>query len=83
MEICCCIYQVGYLRKLSQSDSSPIYGLLSNKSAAAGHSEGGAASFISGTIFALLRKSLFFNAKVTFRRRFYNYCHYHLYYRSP
>lgn len=38
------------MRNLSQSDpSSPIYRLLNDKSAAAGHSEGGAASFISGT----------------------------------
>lgn len=59
MEICC-IYQVDYLRKLSQSDSSPIYGLLSNKSAAAGHSEGGAASFISGTIFICFIKKITF-----------------------
>lgn len=56
-----CIYQVGYLKKLSQSDSSsPIYGLLNNKSAAAGHSEGGAASFISGTIFICVTENFAF-----------------------
>jgi len=47
-------FLLGYLRNISKSDkSSPLYGLLSSKAAAAGHSEGGAASFISGAPFLL------------------------------
>jgi hypothetical protein len=39
----------GYLLNMSRSNtSSSLYKMLSGKSAAAGHSEGGAASFISG-----------------------------------
>lgn len=47
--ICFASHRLGYLKNQSSSNSSsPIYNLLSGKSAAGGHSEGGAASFISG-----------------------------------